>query len=48
MSVIWYKVWFDLWHNKIRTLLAMLSIAVGVFAIGATGVYSTNTTSWLF
>jgi putative ABC transport system permease protein len=34
MSVIWYKVWSDLWHNKIRTLLAILSIAVGVFAIG--------------
>ena len=36
MSVIWHKVWFDLWHNKIRTLLAVLSIAAGVFAIGAT------------
>ncbi len=35
MSVIWNKVWFDLWHNKIRTLLAVLSIAAGVFAIGA-------------
>jgi len=35
MNVIWHKVWFDLWHNKIRTLLAVLSIAVGVFAIGA-------------
>ena len=34
MSVIWHKVWFDLWHNKVRTLLAVLSIAVGVFAIG--------------
>lgn len=34
MSVIWYKVWSDLWNNKIRTLLAILSIAVGVFAIG--------------
>lgn len=36
MSVIWYKVWSDLWHNKIRTVLAVLSIAAGVFAIGAT------------
>jgi putative ABC transport system permease protein len=36
MSVIWYKVWSDLWNNKIRTLLAVLSIAAGVFAIGAT------------
>ena len=35
MSVIWRKVWFDLWSNKVRTLLAVLSIAVGVFAIGA-------------
>lgn len=35
MSVIWNKVWFDLWHNKIRTLLAVLSIAAGVFAVGA-------------
>jgi putative ABC transport system permease protein len=35
MSVIWTKVWFDLWHNPSRTLLAMLSIAAGVFAVGA-------------
>ncbi|NJN96882.1 MAG: hypothetical protein HC875_23665 [Anaerolineales bacterium] len=35
MSVIWNKVWFDLWNNKVRTGLAVLSIAVGVFAIGA-------------
>jgi putative ABC transport system permease protein len=35
MNVIWRKVWFDLWNNKVRTLLAVLSIAVGVFAIGA-------------
>ena len=35
MSVIWYKVWFDLWRNKARTILAILSIAAGVFAIGA-------------
>ncbi len=36
MSVIWYKVWSDLWDNKIRTALAVLSITAGVFAIGAT------------
>jgi putative ABC transport system permease protein len=36
MSVIWYKVWSDLWDNKVRTLLVVLSIAAGVFAIGAT------------
>ncbi|MBE7550797.1 MAG: ABC transporter permease [Anaerolineales bacterium] len=35
MSVIWNKVWFDLWNNKVRTALAVLSIAIGVFAIGA-------------
>jgi putative ABC transport system permease protein len=35
MDVIWHKVWFDLWGNKIRTSLAVLSIAAGVFAIGA-------------
>src|SRR5512136_1162433 len=35
MSVIWQKVWFDLWHNKVRTLLSVLSITAGVFAIGA-------------
>ncbi|MFQ5616462.1 MAG: FtsX-like permease family protein, partial [Anaerolineales bacterium] len=35
MNVIWTKVWFDLWHHKARTLLAVLSIAAGVFAIGA-------------
>ncbi len=35
MGVIWNKIWFDLWHNKTRTLLAVLSIAVGVFAVGA-------------
>ena len=36
MSVIWYKVWADLWKNKTRTTLVVLSIAVGVFAIGVT------------
>jgi len=36
MSVIWNKVWLDLWQSKVRTLLAVLSIAAGVFAIGAT------------
>ncbi len=34
MSVIWHKVWFDLWQRKGRTALAVLSIAAGVFAIG--------------
>lgn len=35
MGVIWSKVWFDLWHNKTRTFLTVLSIAIGVFAMGA-------------
>jgi putative ABC transport system permease protein len=35
MSVIWTKVWSDLWDNKVRTILAVLSISAGVFAIGA-------------
>ena len=30
----WRKVLRDLWHNKTRTGLAILSIAVGVFAVG--------------
>ncbi|MCS6774700.1 MAG: FtsX-like permease family protein [Anaerolineae bacterium] len=31
----WRKVLRDLWINKTRTLLVVLSIAVGVFAVGA-------------
>ncbi|MFN8482946.1 MAG: FtsX-like permease family protein [Anaerolineae bacterium] len=34
MGVLWYKVWFDIWNYKTRTVLAVLSIAAGVFAIG--------------
>lgn len=34
----WLKVWADLWGNKLRTLLVVLSISVGVFAVGM--VYS--------
>lgn len=34
MGVLWDKVWFDLWQRKARTILAVLSIAAGVFAIG--------------
>ena len=34
----WRKVWMDLWGNRLRTLLVMLSISVGVFAVGM--VYS--------
>lgn len=35
MDVIWYKVRYDLWHHKARTLLVILSITSGVFAMGA-------------
>jgi putative ABC transport system permease protein len=35
MSVLWHKLWFDLWHQKSRTFLAILSIAAGLFSIGA-------------
>ncbi len=35
MSVIWYKFLADLWGHKVRTLLAVLSIAAGTFAVGA-------------
>src|SRR5512140_405159 len=30
----WIKVYRDLWNNRSRTILVILSIAVGVFAIG--------------
>src|SRR3990170_1082138 len=35
MGVIWTKVWADVWGNKVRTLLAVLSITAGVFSVGA-------------
>ena len=38
LSPRWRKVWMDLWGNRLRTLLVMLSISVGVFAVGM--VYS--------
>jgi putative ABC transport system permease protein len=34
ISPRWHKVLKDLWINKTRTMLVVLSIAVGVFAIG--------------
>ena len=34
LSSRWYKVLNDLWGNKTRTLLIVLSIAVGLFAVG--------------
>jgi len=35
MTVLWYKLWSDLWQQKGRTALAVMSIAAGVFAVGA-------------
>ena len=34
MGVLWKKLWFDLWVRKTRTLLVIISIAAGVFAVG--------------
>jgi putative ABC transport system permease protein len=34
MNTVWRKVCRDLAHNKVRTLLVVLSITVGVFALG--------------
>lgn len=30
----WQKIFSDLWENKVRTILVVASIAVGVFAVG--------------
>jgi putative ABC transport system permease protein len=30
----WKKVLSDLWDNKLRTILVVASIAVGVFSVG--------------
>ena len=40
MSIVWRKVLRDLWRNKFRTALIVLSTAVGVFALGF--VYGTS------
>ncbi len=34
LGVRWYKVLYDLWGNKTRTILIVLSIAAGLFALG--------------
>ena len=36
----WKKVFQDLFHNKTRTLLTLLSIAVGAFAVGVINTYA--------
>ncbi len=42
----WKKVYRDLWNNRARTILVILSIAAGVFAIGMiSSVYQALTTS---
>src|SRR5512147_734089 len=41
MSMSFRKVWRDLWRNKGRTLMVILSISVGVMAVGM--VVSGNT-----
>ena len=40
MSIIWHKVRRDLWRNKLRTFLIVLSTGVGVFSLGF--VYGTS------
>lgn len=37
MSSRWKKVWADFWGNKVRTALMVLTITVGVFAVGFVG-----------
>ncbi|MBE7549910.1 MAG: hypothetical protein HS126_02380 [Anaerolineales bacterium] len=34
MGVIRYKIWYDLWENKGRTLRVVAIIAIGAFAVG--------------
>ena len=34
MGVIGYKIWYDLWENKGRTLRVIAIIAIGAFAVG--------------
>jgi putative ABC transport system permease protein len=43
----WKKVYRDLWNNRSRTILVILSIAVGVFAIGMIGSTQQTLTSSL-
>lgn len=46
-SVIWDKLWSDLWDNKVRTALAALSISIGVLALGfIIGLMDQLTPTW--
>jgi putative ABC transport system permease protein len=38
MPITWRKIWRDLMRSKVRTTLVVLSIAVGVFVLGAHGM----------
>jgi putative ABC transport system permease protein len=41
MGVTWFKLWRDLSHNKARTALVVISMAVGLFVLGVIlGAYS--------
>ncbi len=47
MSVIWDKLWADLWQHKVRTVLATLSISIGVLALGfIVGLMDQLTPTW--
>lgn len=51
-SVLRYKIWFDLWGARQRTLQAVLTIAIGAFAVGTVfgsqeGVQRDARNSWL-
>ena len=37
MSTLWRKVLADLWANKTRTFLMVLTITLGVFSVGFVG-----------
>ena len=43
MSSRWKKVWGDFWGNKSRTLLTIITIAVGTFAVG----FNSNLASYM-
>ncbi len=37
ISTLWIKVWHDVWANRLRAALVVLSLMVGIFAVGLTG-----------
>src|SRR5262245_5893414 len=34
LSPRWQKIWSDLWANKVRTVLMVLSLVAGIFGVG--------------